>query len=49
MVTDPVGVGLPDPPLKVIVTVKDSATVIEAAEGETVTLGAFLATVTVME
>ena len=43
-ITEPVGVGLPLPPLTTIVTVKDLAVVILNADGVTVTVGVALVT-----
>ena len=44
-VTEPVGLGLPDPPLTVTVTIVDCAEVILAGEGVTVTVGAVVVVV----
>jgi hypothetical protein len=46
-VTDPVGVGLPLPPLTVAVTDNACAVVMLLADGVTVIVGAILATITV--
>jgi hypothetical protein len=49
MITEPVGVGLPVPPVTATVTVRACAVVMLVEEGVTVTVGVIFDTVTVFD